>query len=120
LTVDRSADLEAGGRPAANRLLERLARDLVQRRLLPLAERVDGADVEGDRHRVLADARLAESIEGSGEAVIAQDDRLEVEGEVAQLADGGARPQECAVDDALSLLEVALLDQPERRVEHER
>ena len=91
LGIRGRADLEAGGRPAADRLLERFARDLVQRRLLPLAERVDGGDVEGDVDLVLARARLAERVEGRGEAVVAQDDRLEVEREVAQLADGRAR-----------------------------
>src|SRR5579859_3313873 len=72
LRVGSRADLEPGGRPAPDRLFERLARDLIQRRLLPLAECVDGDDVEREVDPVLARARLAERVEGSGEAVVAQ------------------------------------------------
>src|SRR5262249_34967304 len=56
LGVRGSGDLEAGGRSSADRLLEGFARDLVQRRLLALTERVHGGDVERDVHRVLARA----------------------------------------------------------------
>ena len=69
---------------------------------------------------MLAPARLRERVDRRGEAVVAQGDRLEVEREVAQLADRRARPRQCAVEDLARLLELAAADQVERRVEHER
>src|SRR5205085_10674377 len=72
--VGRGADLEAGGRATPDRLLERLARDLVQRRLLALPERIDGADIEGEVHRVFARTGLAKRVERRGEPVVTQQD----------------------------------------------
>ena len=85
--VRRGRDLEAGGRPTPDRLLERLAHDLVERGLRLFAERVDRRDVERDLDPVLATARLRERVDRRREPVVAQRDRLEVEGEVAELAD---------------------------------
>ena len=52
--------------------------------------------------------------------MVAQDDRLEVEREVAQLADRRARPSQRAVEHLRRLLGLAALEEAQRRVEHER
>ena len=113
-------DLEAGGRPAANRLLERFAHDLVERGLGPLAELVDQRDVERDRDPVLAAAGLHERVDRRREPVVAQGDRLEVEGEVAELSDRRPRAGQRAVEDLARLVGLAAADQVERCVEHQR
>jgi hypothetical protein len=63
---------------------------------------------------------LGERVDRSGEAVVAQRHRLEVEGEVTELADRRPRPAERPVEDLARLLEVAAPDEVERGVEHER
>ena len=102
-------------RPAPDRLLERLAHDLVQRRLRPLAERVDQRDVERDLDPLLEAAGLRERVDCRCEAVVAQHHRLEVEGELAELADRRPRPAERLVEDLPRLLVLAAADQVERR-----
>ena len=96
-------------RPAADRLLERLAHDLVQRRLRALAERLGRGDVDLDLDPVLDAAVLRERVDRRREAVVAQHDRLEVEREVAQLADRRPRADERLVEDLARLLVVAAL-----------
>ena len=57
---------------------------------------------------------------GGSESLVAQDDGLEVEGEVAQLTDRRAVPLERAADDLLRLLAATLLDRVQACVEHQR
>ena len=52
--------------------------------------------------------------------MVAQHHRLEVEGELAELADRRARPAQRPVEDLPRLLVLAAPDQVERGVEHER
>ena len=76
--VRDGGDLEARGGSTPDRLLERLAHDLVQRRLRLLAERVDRRHVERDLDPVLAAAGLRERVDRRGETVVAQRHRFEV------------------------------------------
>jgi hypothetical protein len=62
---------------------------------------------------VLAAARLRERVHRCGEAVVAQGHRLEVEGEIAELADRCPRPAQGPVEDLARLLELAAADQVE-------
>ena len=52
--------------------------------------------------------------------MVAEDDRLEVEGEVAQLADRRPSPAERLVEHLGRLLRLSALEEVHRRVEHER
>jgi len=69
---------------------------------------------------VLATARLRKRIDRRREPVVAQRHRLEIEGEIAELANRRPRPAECPVEDLACLLEIAAADQVERRVDHQR
>ncbi len=69
---------------------------------------------------MLAAAGLHERVDRRREPVVAQGDRLEVEGEVAELPDRRPRPGQRAVEDLARLVRLAAADQVERRVEHER
>src|SRR2546423_883713 len=80
-------DRELGRRAAPDRAVEGLADDLVERRLRALAERLGGLDVHLDPDAVREPALLAERLHRRAEALVAEDDRLEVEREVAELAD---------------------------------
>ena len=54
------------------------------------------------------------------EALVAQHDRLEIEGEIAQLADRGAVPLQGPSDDLAGLFVAALGDRVQPRVEEQR
>src|SRR5205085_1843139 len=73
-----------------------------------------------DLDAVLAATGLRERVDRRGKTVVAQRHRLEVEGEVTELADRRPRAAECPVEDLTRLLEVAAPDKVERGVEHER
>src|SRR5439155_7080236 len=87
----RVARLDAHGerlwRPAPDRALERLANDLVQRRLCPLAEHLRRGDIQLGLDAVLETAVLRERLHRHREPVVAQHDGLDIERKVAQLAD---------------------------------
>jgi hypothetical protein len=89
----------AAGR--AHRLVHSLADDLVQRRLRLLRELLRGVDVEVDAHVVRQLDLIGERADGGREALVAENDRLEVERQAAQLTDrravrSSARPMICA------------------------
>jgi hypothetical protein len=68
---------------------------------------------------VRSTARLRERVDGRREAVVAQRHRLEVEGEVAELADRRPRAAERAVEDLARLLVLAAADEVEGGVQHQ-
>ena len=76
------ADREVLRRAAANRGLDGLTHDLVERRLGALAERLGGGDVDLDLDAVLEASILRQGVHRHRQAVVAQHDRLEVEREV--------------------------------------
>ena len=106
--------------PPPDRALEGLANDLVQRRLRTLAEHFRGADIELGLDAVLEAAVLRERLHRHREPVVPQYDRLEIEREVAELADRRARARERLVEDLLRLLVTAPRDEIRDRVEHQR
>ena len=69
---------------------------------------------------MLAAARLRERVDRCRKPVVAQRDRLEIEGEIAELADRRPRAAERPVKDLARLLEIAAADQVEGRVDHQR
>ena len=71
------------GGPRAYRPVERLADDLVERRLGLRRERLRRGDVEVDLDLPFEPELLGELAHGGREALVAQHDRLEVEGQVA-------------------------------------
>ena len=79
-----------------------------------------GVDVERDLDPVLAAAGLPSASTAAAKPWSRSDDRLEVEGEIPELADRRPRAAEGAVEDLARLLELATADQVERRVEHQR
>jgi hypothetical protein len=62
---------------------------------------------------------LGQRLDGDREPVVAQDDRLEVERQVAQLADRVPLPLERLLQEVARLLVAALLDEVEHRIEHQ-
>ena len=93
---------------AANRLVQRLANDLVESGLRFFGELVAG--LNGDVHvDVVRDLDLVgERTDGHHEAVVTEDHGLEVEREVPELADRRAVAFECARDDLARLLFASL------------
>ena len=84
--LDRDRDLRR--RPAPDRLVERLADDLVERRPAPSRRAARAAATSTSIcTRVLDPELLRERLHRRREALVAQHDRLEVEREVAQRAD---------------------------------
>ena len=106
----------AGSPPRAPRARSGTAPPASARRASRRARRRSRRAIPCSRAAVLARARRT----ASAEAVVAQHDRLEVEREVAQLADRRARPRRAPVEHLARLLGLAALDEVERRVEHER
>src|SRR5205085_8856668 len=99
----RDAHGERLRRAAPDRAFERLADDLVERGLRPLAEHFRCGDVQLGLDAVLQAAVLRERLHGHREAVVAEDDRLEIEREVAELADRGSRARQRLVEGLLGL-----------------
>ena len=62
----------------------------------------------------------ASACSAGAEALVAQDDRLEREREVAQLADRRPLPVERGAEHVAGVVELAGLDRVQRRVEHQR
>ena len=82
--ADRDADPL---RLSLHGLVQRLADDLVERDLRLLAEPLAGLDVRRDGIRYDASICSPSALHGRGEPVVAQDERLDREREVAQRAD---------------------------------
>src|SRR5258708_23953413 len=114
------AHADPRGRPAPHGAVQRLADDLVERRLHLLAERLGRRDVHLDLDLPLEPERVRERRDGRADALVAQHDRLEVEREVAERADGVALARERVGEDLARRLEVALLDRVSDGVEHQR
>src|SRR5215207_11463974 len=86
--VDRAdSDADSSWWPAANSLVDRFADDLVERNLRALRERLARRNVEIHLDPVRECNLVGERLHGRREALVAKDDRLQREREVAQLAD---------------------------------
>ena len=94
---------------------ERLADDLVERDLRVLGEVVGGLDVEVDLDLVRRSRAGRRAPGPRAEALVAEDDRLELEREVAQRADRLALPLERARSISLRLLDAPVLERGEPR-----
>src|SRR5207248_11560648 len=101
------ADGDARRRPAAHRLVERLADDLIDARLRLLGERLRRPDVDVDLDPVRERDALGERAQRRAEALVAEDDRLEAEREVAERADRLPMAAERARGDPLRVVEPA-------------
>src|SRR5438477_514128 len=82
----RERDGDPRRRPAADRLVEQLADDRVERDLRRLAELAGAVELEVDAERVRAADLVRERAQRGREALVPEHDRLEREREVAQLA----------------------------------
>ena len=107
-------------RPSANRLLEQLADDRVERDLRGLAQALRLGDVQVDPQAVRRTDLVGKGVERSREPLVAQHDRFEREREVAELPNRRPLPVERAREHLLGVLELAGLDRMHRRVEHQR
>ena len=107
-------------RPAQDRLVERLADDLVEADLLLLAEPLGRRDVDVDLEAVLEPQLLGELLHGGDDPLVAQHDRLDVEREVAERADRVAVLLEGGAHDLARIAGPVLADRLHGRVEHER
>src|SRR5581483_1569542 len=110
---------DARRRAAADRLIEQLADDRVDRHLRGLADTLGVLDVEVDPNLVGGADLLGDRAQRGPEALVAQHDRLEREREVAQLADRRPVPVEGGAEHAEGVVELARLDRVDRRVEHQ-
>src|SRR5689334_5335796 len=115
----RDPDAECLRRAAADRPLERLADDLVERGLRALAEELGGSDVDLDVDAVLDPLVLRERGDRAREAVVAEHHRLEVEREVAELADRRSRAAQRRLEDLGGALAFAAACEVDGGVEKE-
>ncbi len=108
------------GGPRRSDWCSSLADDLVERHLRLLGERLAVVDVHVDPHPVGEAELLGEGVDGRGESLVAQDDRLQGEREVAQRADRVALAPDHAREQLLRLLDLAGIERAPYGVEHER
>ena len=114
------ADGDPRRRPAAHRRVERLADDLVQRRLHLLAEQLGRGDIDVDLDLAREPDLVREPADGRLDPLVAQHDRLEAERQLAQRADRVAMPVERLVQNRSRGLEVPVVDRVPDGVQHER
>ena len=100
--------------------MERLPDDLVDRHLRVLGEGLGRLDVELDLDAVRQAELIREPAYGRAKALVAKDDRLELERKVAQGANGVPLLLESRRQDALSLFSAVALHRGNDRVEHQR
>src|SRR5262249_8805562 len=94
--------------------------DLVQRGLRLLGELFAGVGVELDVHAVLDRELIRQCPDRRREALIAQDDRLQVEREIAKLTDRRSVSHERSSDDLARLLVASLRNRVQASVEQQR
>ena len=114
-----STEMRVGG-PRRTAWFKRLADDLVQADLALLGEAFGVFDVDVDLHLVLETELLCELLDGSAEALVPEDDRLDVEGEVAEGADRLALLLERRNHDPARVVGPVRADRIHRGVEHQR
>src|SRR5205085_5598127 len=105
---------------ASDRLVQRLADDLVESGLGLLGELLARVGVELDADAVLDRDLIGERANCGRKALVPEDDRLEVEREVSQLSDRRAVSYERPSDDLACLLVATLRDRVQPRVEQQR
>src|SRR6185312_8055452 len=115
--LDGDADM---ARPPGHGLVDRLADDLVERGLRFLAQTLAGCDASPDRDPLRLLDLVGECAHGGLAARLAEDERLDREGEVAKLLDGAPLAFYRALDHLRGVLVAAVLDRAERGVVHER
>src|SRR5206468_6309307 len=113
-------DRDARRRAAPYGLRDSFADDLVEADLHLLAEALAAFDVEVDLEALLEADLLGERPDRGLEPLVPQHGRLDVEREVAQLADGRAMAVEGRREDRARLVDLPRVDRSERGVEHER
>src|SRR6266480_178674 len=113
------ANRDSGRRPAADRLADRLADDLVEADLRLLRQLPGCVEVEVDLDLVRKPDLVGVGAYGSSEALVPQDDRLDVEGEVAQRTDRLPVAFERGRQYPLGIVEPLGFDRAYRGIEHQ-
>ena len=107
------------GGPRRSGGVEGLADDLVEHDLGPARQRVGGVDVEVHDDALRKLDLVGERLHGGPEALIAEDDRLESEREVAQLADRLSLAADRPGEDLLRVVDAPAVDRVDHAVEHQ-